>query len=483
MKDFNETRKQIKQIVSNRLSVLPQVGSITFVGSFETGSGISTISDIDIIVIVDHLNESLFKTIQHNIQSIQAGDFGLPGHQVLVNTTFGPLKFNDEKSIVFHLMVYDDEMHRKHVNESPFTCYDWEHYPAVYGKHLKEIYPVQLLQLNDLVNTRRSLNTYLQDVETGKISYRKYQFTVEGVVEQKLSVDMDDRHRKEYTYHIMKFMMTNVLKIFHQKNVQADIYTIAGLFGALDDVFKPHVKHLLELVEWKLHAGPEPEDLIVKLREFIADLQEWLVKITEDSPRIYFIRHGETVLNDGCFLGQGRDPGILPVEMKLVPGHCFDQVVTSSLYRAIETGNLLSALQRSTDPLLNEIDYGKAEGMRFDELEREYPNILIAWKKGEDPKFPEGENQTDVAKRLAYFLPSIMKKKGKSLTAVVTHNVVLRSLLGTTFNIPMNQWYMIMTKHLDSFEFIVYQNKLLPALKIDQRIQMRDQIVQWTIKN
>ena len=54
--------------------------------------------------------------------------------------TFGPLKFNDDKTIVFHIMIYDIEGHRKHVLESPFTCLDWEYYPAIYGKNLSEIY-------------------------------------------------------------------------------------------------------------------------------------------------------------------------------------------------------------------------------------------------------------------------------------------------------------------------------------------------------
>ena len=37
-----------------------------------------------------------------------------------------PLKFDDEDTLVFHLMIYDVESHINHVIQSPFTCFDWE---------------------------------------------------------------------------------------------------------------------------------------------------------------------------------------------------------------------------------------------------------------------------------------------------------------------------------------------------------------------
>ena len=39
-------------------------------------------------------------------------------------------------------MIYDIKGHQNHVNESPFTCYDWERSNDFVGLHLKQIFPV-----------------------------------------------------------------------------------------------------------------------------------------------------------------------------------------------------------------------------------------------------------------------------------------------------------------------------------------------------
>ena len=82
-------------------------------------------------------------------------------------------------------------------------------------------------------------------------------------------------------------------------------------------------------------------------------------------------------------------------------------------------------------PLLNEIDYGLAEGMSLAELNENFPNILHDWTSKKDPRFPEGENQADVQARLNLFLRENFLNAN---SAIVTHNVVLRSLIGKTYN-------------------------------------------------
>ena len=41
---------------------------------------------------------------------------------------------------------------------------------------LKEIYPVINLQYSDILDSRRSVLSYLDDIEKGSITFRKYQF-------------------------------------------------------------------------------------------------------------------------------------------------------------------------------------------------------------------------------------------------------------------------------------------------------------------
>ena len=142
MKNIEEIKVQIKKTLVECISEVKSVISITFVGSFESATDLRLISDIDIIVIVDHLTQPVFKEIEEKAGTIKGEDIFLPEYQIKLNLSFGPLKFNDEKTAVFHLMIYDVEGHRKHVIESPFTCLDWEYFPAEFGKNLKDIYSI-----------------------------------------------------------------------------------------------------------------------------------------------------------------------------------------------------------------------------------------------------------------------------------------------------------------------------------------------------
>lgn len=479
MKDFNSIKRLIKKNVTDSLSLLNGISSLTFVGSFEASDSITSISDIDIVLIVDHLDEPLFHTIRNRIQNLEPADCGLPGYSILVNTSFGPLKFNDANSIVFHLMIYDLEAHRKHVNESPFTCFDWEQYHASFGSDLADIYPVLQLQLSDLFGSRRSLGSYLDDVEARRITYREYKFSSTGISEQVMYKEVDARHQKEYAFHIMKFMMINTLKIFYQENISTGCTDIAEKFAILDPVFGVHIKYFLELANWKLYSGPEPEQIVQRVKIFIEDLEQWLISFQKRSAEIFFFRHAKTTSNDGSFLGQGRNPGIMGAAIYTVPPVFFDRVITSSLRRAVETGTLLSAAERSVDAHLDEINYGEAEGMNYEQLVKDHPAVIEAWAKGLDPSFPGGENQGDVADRLSRFLSAgLLPEEGKKI-AVVTHNVVLRALLGKAFNIPVKRWHLIQVEHLEYFHFRIYQNKLYSELETSQRIKLRDQVMQW----
>ena len=154
----------------------------------------------------------------------------------------------------------------------------------------------------------------------------------------------------------------------------------------------------------------------------------------------------------------------------------YDKVFASTLKRSIGTAECLSS--RNTveiDPRLAEIDYGDAEGLTFGELKRSYPHIVEQWDHGHDPPFPNGERQADVALRLESFLRDVILPLREGTTLVVTHNVVLRVLLGKSLGIPMRNWFRIQLDHLESFRFRVIDGVLIPAIKPEQRTRLRDQ--------
>jgi probable phosphoglycerate mutase len=471
MLNINPLKEQIKTVIVNKLAPLEGLISITFVGSFESSTDISLISDIDIIVIVDELSKTKFSEIEVAAGSIKGVDIGLDDHSIKLNMTFGPLKFNNEKTVVFHIMVYDKQGHRKHVLESPFTCLDWEFFPAIYGRNLSEIYPASGVQLEDLVGSRRGLDAYLDDLTKKVISYREYDFSTEPYSEKKHTFQIDDRHQKEYAYHVLKFLQLNLIKILFQVNHRYTIFELTEIFCSLNPSFKNHSKFLVELHNWKYENDREPDNIFIRLEDFINELTTWMNNLA--LTKLSFFRHGKTELNDGSFLGIGRNPSIIkPIEIDCDDN--FDSVYTGTLNRTIETGELLKTEEFCQDELLNEIDYGSAEGLTLKELSDKFPELIQSWQKNEDPKFPDGESQLDVSNRLQSFLN---KGYSKNRTAIVTHNVVLRALLGKVYNQPVYNWYKMNPSHLNEHIFHVFNNVLIPKFTKEQQKKYKDELV------
>jgi len=471
MLNINSLKEQIKTVIVNKLAPLEGLISITFVGSFESSTDISLISDIDIVVIVDELSETKFNEIKVAADSIKGVDIGLKDYSIKLNMTFGPLKFNNAKTVIFHIMVYDIQGHRKHVLESPFTCLDWEFFPAIYGKNLSEIYPASGVQLNDLVGSRRGLEAYLDDLKKQVISYREYDFTTNPYSEKKQTFQIDDRHQKEYAYHVLKFLKLNLIKILFQVNNRHTISEITEIFESLSPSFNKHAKFLIELHQWKYENAKEPYKIFSRLEDFIKDLTIWMNGI--ELKKIYFFRHAKTELNDGSFLGVGRNSSIIkPIEIDC--DEYFDEVYTGTLQRTVETGELLRGDEVHQNLLLNEIDYGLAEGLTLNELNDKFPELVHSWKKNEDPQFPEGESQLDVSKRLEKFI-NLGFTKNK--TAIVTHNVVLRALLGRVYNQPVYNWYKMNPNHLDEHKFLIFNNVLIPSFTKEQQKKYKDELV------
>lgn len=477
MQNISILKEKIKAVIVDKLSPIEGLTSITFVGSFESSMDLSLISDIDIVVIVNELSVSIFDEIQNAASSIKGVDLGLDDYSVKLNMAFGPLKFNDNKTVVFHIMVYDVVGHRKHVLESPFTCLDWEFYPAIYGKNLSEIYPASGVQLDDLASSRRGLMSYLDDLKKNVITYRAYDFSTVPHTEKKNDFQIDDRHKKEYAYHVLKFLQLNLLKVLFQNNVRYTIAELTENFSSLNPSFKAHAELLFELHKWKYENAKEPSEIFKRLEAFILDLSIWLNGLS--LIELSFIRHGRTGLNDGSFLGVRRNPSVdIPINIKCEEE--FDEVYTGTLRRSIETAMFLKYDKIFQNELLNEIDYGLAEGLTYSDLDVIYPELIKSWLNYEDPTFPEGECQMDVSRRLQKFLKNGLFKKR---TAIVTHNVVLRTLIGNIYKQPVYNWYKLNINHLEIQNVYYHQRVLIPNFSKEQQKKYKDEIVgfKWPI--
>ena len=101
------------------------------------------------------------------------------------------------------------------------------------------------------------------------------------------------------------------------------------------------------------------------------------------------------------------------------------------------------------------------------ELTSQFPEITIGWLNDEDPRFPEGENTKDVYKRLRSFLDDLgqsIDNNQKGSVGIVTHNGVLRCLLGNAFGLDLGEWYKLIIPHGVTLEFLYWRNRYYPNI-------------------
>ena len=122
----NVKKKKFIKAVFSKLKNDENILSATFVGSFVDKYSFKNISDIDLIIIVKNLNYKTTKILEKKLHQINCTRLLGIKKKLLINNTFGPLKFNSNTNLVIHLMIYDKEGHVDHVIKSPFTVYDWE---------------------------------------------------------------------------------------------------------------------------------------------------------------------------------------------------------------------------------------------------------------------------------------------------------------------------------------------------------------------
>tara|TARA_B100000787_G_scaffold150571_1_gene123194 strand:- start:3125 stop:4573 length:1449 start_codon:yes stop_codon:yes gene_type:complete len=463
----NKLRKTIINKIIIKLKKEKEIKSLTFVGSFIDKKNYNKINDIDLIVITNRLNKKNFHNYKNIVSKVNPSKLGINRNKLKINSSFGPLKFNNYKNeIIVHLMIYDIEGHIDHIIKSPFTVFDWErsnHYKI--GK-LKDIFPTGTLQLRDFIESRRGIEDYLNDLRNKKISFREYGFVGKTYFTKKLNQKLVDRDKFEYIYHIVRNLILNYIKFKKQNN---KLVILSKFNKEIKDVlgikfFDKHIEKINTLIDCKNKIDKKKNSHFDKwIISFVKDFQKIINNDYKNSKKIIFYRHAKTNLNNDTFLGQKLNPSILKSkkndqELK------FDKIFTSPLKRSVQTIEMFTKNKRYiVDKNLLEINYGKAEGLNFKEFKQKFPKINKMWQKGKDPSFPEGESQHEINLRKKKFINKIKKMKFKR-SCIVTHNVFIRCLIGESFNIDKKDWFKINIPHLLPLEFVVLNNRLYPNI-------------------
>ena len=164
---------------------------------------------------------------------------------------------------------------------------------------------------------------------------------------------------------------------------------------------------------------------------------------------LYLLRHGQTALSrEDVFCGSGLDPELTPEGMQMA--HAFANaygevewhaVYSSSLRRSITTAQpLCDALKINLQVRaeLNEIAYGRWEGLTKDQVSKEYQDDYANWLA--DPAWhapTDGETAVVIAQRALNVIEQIQKQFTSGNVLIVSHKATIRIILCSLFGIDV----------------------------------------------
>lgn len=182
-------------------------------------------------------------------------------------------------------------------------------------------------------------------------------------------------------------------------------------------------------------------------------------KRDEKLTKLYFVRHGKTEWNlEGRYQGAKGDSPLLAESYDqikqlahfLSPNQ-FQRIFVSPLRRARITATTLQheldEIQGHPTPLtissrLREFDLGVMEGMKFVDVEKQFPNEVDAFRNHPDRYFPEkikGESFQHLVERMK---PTIIRicetfSDPTDNVIIVSHGAALNAIINSLLEIPL----------------------------------------------
>jgi len=120
-----------------------------------------------------------------------------------------------------------------------------------------------------------------------------------------------------------------------------------------------------------------------------------------------------------------------------------DAIYSSDLKRCVQTAELVAKknkLNINKDGRLREISFGEWEGMSYNEIQAQSPELLEKWMN--DPAHippPNGETLIQLATRVKSAVDEIKPQHAKQTVLFVTHGGVIRTLLCLSLGIDLNR--------------------------------------------
>jgi len=167
---------------------------------------------------------------------------------------------------------------------------------------------------------------------------------------------------------------------------------------------------------------------------------------------LYFLRHGQTQFSrENKFCGSGLDPGLTSDGQAMAQAFSgahrstsWQSIYTSSLRRTIATAAPLCetlGVMSTVCADLNEIGYGKWEGLTKEEVDATYHDDYIRWLA--DPAWHAptgGELAVEIARRALRVLEEIERDHSDGNVLVVSHKATIRIMLCSLLGIDVGRF-------------------------------------------
>jgi broad specificity phosphatase PhoE len=167
---------------------------------------------------------------------------------------------------------------------------------------------------------------------------------------------------------------------------------------------------------------------------------------------LYFLRHGQTALSrEDTFCGSGLDPELTPEGLEMAQAFALGYqskpwraIYASGLRRAIATAQPLCdalgmAMQVRAD--LNEIAYGKWEGLTKEKVDQTYHDDYVSWLADPAWHVPTGgELAVAIAERGLRVIEEIKQQFPDGNVLLVSHKATIRIILCDLLGIDVGRF-------------------------------------------
>ena len=169
---------------------------------------------------------------------------------------------------------------------------------------------------------------------------------------------------------------------------------------------------------------------------------------------ILLIRHGETDFNkelryQGHMDVDLNETGYMQAQKisERLSTQPIDVVYSSDLKRAKYAAEVIAAphqLELNTSRGLREIDFGDWEGLTYDDLRRDYPDLIKKWYDNPvSVRPPGGEMLSEFKQRVVDCLQGVIKNCEEEKIAIIAHGGTIRVWLAHLLEIPLNKNWRI----------------------------------------